>query len=137
MQASIQAHVPSSIHHTTTLQSNEQMKVALPARRGHTESHFVVRATLGGDHVDALIDTGATLSLISPAVAKASGGELKACKEVIKVTLANGDITKIDQYMITKVNIVDKSLSCKLYVMPLPPGYDVLLGTDWLQRHNA
>ena len=54
--------------------ADTEPQCALPARRSGMDSHFVVRATLGGDHVDTLIDTGATMTLIKP------WGQAYACR---------------------------------------------------------
>ena len=110
--------------------------MALPARRSHSDAHFVVRATMSGRHVDALIDTGATISITTPANAKACGLELHDT-EPIDIYLADGSSCAITQYVSSKIVIHDKSLQCKLYIMNLPAGYDVLLGMDWLRLNDA
>ena len=120
--------------------ADTEPQCALPARRSGMDSHFVVRATLGGDHVDTLIDTGATMTLIKPEIAQ----RMCAAKQVtiencdnISVQLADSSLCVINQYIIARLCISDITTECKLFLMSLPPGYDVLLGMDWLQDNDV
>ena len=57
-----------------------------------SERHFVLRATLKAGAARSLIDTGATISLISPKLAfdlNKAGEELETCDNM-SVTLADG-----------------------------------------------
>ena len=122
------------------LGSDPGFSCALPGHSSGADSHFVVRATLSGESADVLIDTGATMSLISPSHAKrvseSSNVEIKEC-DPLNVLLADSSSVKITRCLETKVCISDHTTECTLFEMALPSGYDVLLGMDWLQNNNV
>ena len=100
----------------------------------------MVRATLSGRAVDTLVDTGATISAVSPLIAREcvdAGCEKVACADPIRVQLANSSYVQVNECLKAKFCLADRTTEVQLYIMNLPPGYDVLIGMDWLQMHDA
>jgi aspartyl protease family protein len=57
------------------------------------DGHFWVRASINGTPANFLIDTGATLSAVSPAVAKAAGLSPRRGGIPVQINTANGAVT--------------------------------------------
>lgn len=57
------------------------------------DGHYWVRAAINGTRANFLIDTGATLSAVSPAVAEAAGLEPRRGGIPVQINTANGRVT--------------------------------------------
>ncbi len=57
------------------------------------DGHYWVRATINGQRANFLIDTGATVSAVSPAIAEAAGLEPRRGGIPIQIKTANGSVS--------------------------------------------
>jgi len=57
------------------------------------DGHYWVRATINGHKANFLIDTGATLSAVSPEIAKAAGIEPRLGSIPVQIRTANGTVS--------------------------------------------
>lgn len=57
------------------------------------DGHYWVRATINGQRANFLIDTGATVSAVSPSVAEAAGLEPRRGGIPVQIKTANGTVT--------------------------------------------
>mgnify|MGYP006170219701 FL=1 len=123
----------SYVNSTNNILSVEEVMCDLPARQGEADRHFVVRATVSGDSIDSLVDTGATISAckIERAIAWARNGfEITNLKIPLLVQLADGSTVKVTRFIKVKICIAEMTTEVTLHLMALPPGFDVLLGMD-------
>ena len=133
--------IPSTTTTDTKTTSTSSIKGAgVLSRLAGAERHFVLRAVLGGLTATCLIDTGATITLISPERAKAmackGGAKIEDC-EKIHVTIANGMCEVITKKIDSTICINGITTPITLYLMSLPRQYDMLLGMDWLQSNDV
>lgn len=85
---------------------------------------------LGRLHLTALIDTGATFSIVSREHAKQiTHGRPQ------QVQLANGSVTKVSKLTCRTVQLGDHIIEHIFYVMPNAPA-PIILGLDFLDLHN-
>jgi hypothetical protein len=92
---------------------------------GHIQGHTMV----------ILIDSGSSHSFINNCLSGVLTGVF-AVPDPIKVRMANGQIITC-QSEIKKAEwlIQDHQFVANLKIIPLPY-YDIILGIDWLQKHN-
>ena len=140
----ITEHVSLSLSPGTTptspLQSDIIGQELVLQRLAGADKHFMLRAVLKGLGVTVLVDTGATITLISPnlvaTATREQGVQVQSCDD-ITVTLANGIEVVINKRMRTHITIAKITTPITLYVMNLPPQYDLLLGMDWMREHDV
>lgn len=82
-----------------------------------------------------LIDSGSTHDFVDASFAARQGSLLKLDQPIL-VEFANGDNRGIDQTARVLGRIGNHYMSLRALVMDLPNGYDVILGTPWLRKHN-
>jgi len=97
-----------------------------------TSSTLQLRATIGGNVMIALIDSGSTHSFISDTSAHRVG--LKPVpRPGLSVAVANGDrVPTTGVCQGAHMDIAGEPFSIDLYTIPLV-GYDLILGCDWLR----
>ena len=135
--ASITEHVSLSLSPGTTsttplLPDVKDQEVVLQRLAG-AKKHFILRAVLKGLGVTVLVDTGATITLISPKLVatatREQGVHVETCDDIV-VTLANGIEVVINKRLRSHITIAKITTPITLYVMNLPTQYDLLLGMD-------
>ncbi|WP_294197363.1 TIGR02281 family clan AA aspartic protease [uncultured Sphingomonas sp.] len=97
------------------------------------DGHFYVRATIGGVKRRLLVDSGATLTALSPATAAAAGVEMKPAVFPVLLKTANGTI-RADTGQVRELrfgNVVARDLA--VVVSPAFGDVDVL-GMNFLSR---
>uniref|UniRef100_A0A034VIH7 Retrovirus-related Pol polyprotein from transposon gypsy n=1 Tax=Bactrocera dorsalis TaxID=27457 RepID=A0A034VIH7_BACDO len=94
--------------------------------------------TLGGEPAEAVIDTGASKSFISPRVAEHMDaiGNSKKVAVAIEIQMADGTTSKIFDAVETTIQLGQTSLKAVLHVMPGAID-DVILGLDTLGNMGA
>ena len=87
--------------------------------------------------ISILIDLGGSLSYVSPSIAENSNMRLKKFEKYWLVQLATGTKRKVVNYVESCEMFMSHSKTqVKLNVFPLG-SYDVLIGMDWLERHQV
>ena len=87
--------------------------------------------------IDVLIDSGATLSYITPDVVESN--KLKKLKHVKSwlVQLATSTERKVVDFIFDLEFILDgQKIRTNLNILPLA-SYDMIIGMDWLEQHKA
>ncbi len=115
----------------STLLANTAKTVTTKEKRRVMKLSLVSQSHLGYPRkIDALVDTGAELSIISLALAKELGAKVRP--DETRLLLAHGQATKVSGRCAIEVS-VEKSHNQRfnLNCVVLPkPGYDLLLGID-------
>ena len=93
---------------------------------------------LGNPHpVNVLIDTGSDISFISQRVAERLEQDSKLRKaSPVRVRLTNGETTLSSTILITGITLGTFRARTELRILDWD-AYDVILGMDWLKRHQA
>ena len=101
---------------------------------------FIVRTSIGAATIQSLVDTGANLTFISAAATamllKTNSVKLQKC-DSLKIRLANNSFAAVDKCISTMLAIQGRMTKILAYVMPLPPGIDVILGLDWMAETDC
>ncbi|KAJ9511436.1 hypothetical protein QJQ45_029906 [Haematococcus lacustris] len=85
-----------------------------------------------------LCDTGATHSFVSASFAAAHAVPVHMLKHMQEWHAANNTVLSCSQFVKADLSQPGVTVPCKLNVMPsLLPDFDVLLGNDWLNEHEA
>jgi predicted aspartyl protease len=87
----------------------------------------------GSKEID--IDTGATHCFISEKFARLIGLAVEPCTRA--VALADGKTVRAKGIAKARIRIGEYNDVCTFLVLQLNAAYDVLLGEDWLTKHNA
>ena len=89
--------------------------------------------SIAGIEFDCVLDTGATVSVISEKVAKQN--KIKCKREQATIRLANGSLTYAK--FTEPLPVVIQGRYCMLSFVVMPnEGIDVIIGLDWLEHHN-
>ena len=87
--------------------------------------------------IDTIIDTGATISFISrdlvPLLRRKHG--VKASE--LSVMLGNGETQDTDHYVEVDLMLKHEPFRAELHLLDLPVTFDVIVGLDWLDRHDG
>lgn len=101
-------------------------------------SHLVVRALLNGViNADLIVDTGASIVVISESIARRLGITVNSKEFSVSVTLADGSHTKAYPIILKSIQVGDVKVSnVRAAVLPRgePVGIDGLLGMSFLER---
>lgn len=122
---------------TVTCQSMEEKLYQLfPASGVLVANHMEEKVK---EKVNVLIDGGATFDAISPRMAEIMGYEVEVHEKPLCLRLGGAQNTEVQrrvtQLCLRLQNLPDYNAYC--FVMPLPEGKDVLLGTPWHRSVNA
>src|SRR3981081_3153056 len=82
-----------------------------------------------------MVDSGSTGDFVSEAYVSKYRMHRKSYESSKTVWLADGKHHTVTSYIVCGINIGGLAESVELAIIPLV-GYDVILGTPWLQRHN-
>ena len=82
-----------------------------------------------------MVDSGSTGDFISEAYVSKYRMHRKSYESSKTVWLADGKQHTVTSYIVCVISIGGLTESVELAIIPLV-GYDVILGTPWLQRHN-
>ena len=95
-----------------------------------------LKLTIFGKTVNALVDSGATHSFVSPELVDRLRLRLDSDFEPLTLTIANRDLVRIDSRVKEiYVRIGQFGFKASFLVAPIP--YDALLGVDWLRGFKA
>ncbi len=90
----------------------------------------VIPVTLGNRTFPILVDTGATVTTITPEMAKAAGFRREG---MVKVTLGNGDVVEMPKGRISSIAIVDTVINKFKVIVGSTP----LLGQNFFGGYNV
>ncbi|MGQ2964099.1 MAG: retropepsin-like aspartic protease, partial [Agrobacterium sp.] len=100
--------------------------------------HFAFAGHLNEHPVRVLCDTGATHSFVSASFVAAHAVPVHMLKHMQEWHAANNTVLSCSQFVKADLSLPGVTVPCKLNVMPsLLPDFDVLLGNDWLNEHEA
>ncbi|CDJ66789.1 hypothetical protein, conserved [Eimeria necatrix] len=96
----------------------------------------VLRVELAGSSCEALLDTDASTSFISPKTVERLQLRVRRLPEEHRFTVATGEQLRIDR-VVTGLTIRcgHARFSAGFFVGPVP--YDLVLGLDWLMEHKV
>ena len=84
----------------------------------------------------ALIDSGASKSLIGKRFSDAHQIPTSPLRDILSLTLADGKTSRGLTHQTDKVTLTVNNLSHTIQLPTFEMKYDVILGLDWLQTHN-
>jgi len=96
---------------------------------------LIFKGQLGGYPCRVLFDTGADVSIVSEYWARRAYFTLSA--DDTHLVMADGTQVKTHGSIRSKLRVSSYIGDVRLRVMPLQPSIDVILGMDWLAKHNA
>ena len=95
----------------------------------------ILSMEITGEPREALLDSGASLSFINPAVVESLGLRTTGLNSAHQFTIANGESIKVDKAVYALTTVCNGFCFTGDYLIgPIP--YDLLLGLDWLKRHE-
>ncbi|KAJ9522904.1 hypothetical protein QJQ45_023691 [Haematococcus lacustris] len=109
------------------------------AIRATITNHKALVAAAGSGHpARVLCDTGATHSFVSASFVAAHAVPVHMLKHMQEWHAANNTVLSCSQFVKAELRLPGVTVPCQLNVMPsLLPDFDVLLGNDWLNEHEA
>jgi predicted aspartyl protease len=128
-EASMVGDVGRSLH---------QINAAIDGRQADHQSSVVeIEGKINDTQISILIDPGATLSYITPNVAKSNKlKKLKHAKSWL-VQLATGTKRKVVEFVLDcEFSLDGQNIKTHLNILPLG-SYDMIIGMDWLEQHKA
>ncbi|KAJ9513664.1 hypothetical protein QJQ45_015424, partial [Haematococcus lacustris] len=100
--------------------------------------HFAFAGLLNEHPARVLCDTGATHSFVSASFVAAHAVPVHMLKHMQEWHAANNTVLSCSQFVKVDLSLPGVTVPCKLNVMPsLLPDFNVLLGNDWLNEHEA
>ncbi|KAJ9513216.1 hypothetical protein QJQ45_029520 [Haematococcus lacustris] len=100
--------------------------------------HFAFAGHLNEHPARVLCDTGATHSFVSASFVAAHAVPVHMLKHMQEWHAANNTVLSCSQFVKAELRLPGVTVPCQLNVMPsLLPDFDVLLGNDWLNEHEA
>ncbi|KAJ9511737.1 hypothetical protein QJQ45_022601 [Haematococcus lacustris] len=100
--------------------------------------HFAFAGHLNEHPARVLCDTGATHSFVSASFVAAHVVPVHMLKHMQEWHAANNTVLSCSQFVKAELRLPGVTVPCQLNVMPsLLPDFDVLLGNDWLNEHEA
>ncbi|KAJ9518956.1 hypothetical protein QJQ45_026201 [Haematococcus lacustris] len=100
--------------------------------------HFAFAGHLNEHPARVLCDTGATHSFVSASFVATHAVPVHMLKHMQEWHAANNTVLSCSQFVKAELRLPGVTVPCQLNVMPsLLPDFDVLLGNDWLNEHEA
>lgn len=94
-----------------------------------------IRAWVGNIPVArTMVDDGSLIDLINPAVVGKLGCERFQLDNPVKIVLANGSTSTIDEYVWLKLNVAGIITLTRFHIAPGGKLYDILLSRRWIKR---
>ena len=89
-----------------------------------------VKGQIGGKNVNCVVDTGATMSVMSDRIRRRFNFETD--NRVVHIKLANGQMTSGKCTIPLPVNIQGKCSNIEFVILPQEENIEVIIGLDWL-----
>ena len=83
------------------------------------------------------MDTGATISFIKSTLVPLLTPRPKVEKSELAVVLGNGETQDTDFFVEVDLRVKHYRFDASLHLLELPEAFDVIVGLDWLSRHNG
>lgn len=112
------------------------MAISLQAFNGNDASVLLqLAATVQGKAVSILVDSGSSASFINARLVSGLSGVCALTKPV-RVKIANGvELQCIEEVVDCPWEVQQHHFSTTYKILPLG-GFDMILGMDWLEKHN-
>ena len=107
---------------------------SISAAAGNNSLEFT--AAIAGAKATVLIDTGASECFLNDKFCKQIGLKTQACRPV-SVTLGDGRSLSTETACRTSLCIQGISTEANCLVIPMPINVDMILGRDWMIKHNV
>ena len=96
---------------------------------------FVFEGKLAGLRCTAMFDSGAALSYVSKDFVRMH--KLATQQSNARIQLGNGATVHTAEAAVMKLRIQGHRSTCRFVVIDMIPGFDVILGTDWMRKHEV
>ena len=94
-----------------------------------------VKGQIDGKSVDCVVDTGATMSVMSDRIRRRFNFDTDT--RVVQIKLANGQMTSGKCTLPLPVDIQGKCSNIEFVILPQEGNIEVIIGLDWLVEHGA
>jgi predicted aspartyl protease len=107
-------------------------------RQAHHQSSVVeIEGKINNTHIFVLIDSGATLSYITPSIVESNKLKKIGHAKSWLVQIATGRKRKVVDFIFYyEFSLGGQKIKTNLKILPLG-SYDVIIIMDWLERHKA
>ena len=83
------------------------------------------------------MDTGATISFVKSTLVPLLTPRPKVEKSELAVILGNGETQDTDFFIDVDLRVKHCMYEANLHLLELPDAFDVIVGLDWLSRHDG
>ena len=98
---------------------------------------FLIAGSINDRRVRILVDTGATISFIKSNLVPLLTPSPKVEKSELAVVLGNGETQDTDFFIDVDLRAKHCKFDANLHLLELPDAFDVIVGLDWLSRHDC
>ena len=126
------AFQPTTVHGNSDPSSSSTYQIASVQASGRL---FKLSGLVNKCQAVMMVDSGSTGDFISEAYVSKHRMRRNSYESSKTVWLADGKQHTVTSYIVCVISIGGLTESVELAIIPLV-GYDVILGTPWLQRHN-
>ena len=98
---------------------------------------FLIAGSIGDRRVHILVDTGATISFIKSSLVPLLTPSPKVETSELSVILGNNATQDTDFFIDVDLRVKHCMYEANLHLLELPDAFDVIVGLDWLSRHDG
>ena len=98
---------------------------------------FLIAGSIGDRRVRILVDTGATIRFIKSSLVPLLTPSPKVETSKLSVILGNNATQDTDFFIEADLRVHHCKFDANLHLLELPDAFDVIVGLDWLSRHDG